>query len=778
MREPALLSTVTLDGIADDAISYTGPATDTYTQGTGYYLWTQLPWDSNWDGPPSAMQIGNGSKGIITFSLPDLGPGATVTSATLTLPGPETATGDTIDAYSFQSTSDNLSAADYYNASAQLAGSFTANLGQQPPTVNLAYNVNVTAAVSAWVQSPTSTSMIFRLEAGGKGTVFWTDYGSGIGATDTLTIDYKSAPAVTTTTVASSINPSAYGQPVTFTATVAANSPGAGTPTGSVQFAIDGTDYGGPVALSSGMASFSDAALTAAGSPHTVTADYTSSDGNFSGSSGSLQQVVTPAVTTTTVASSTNPSVYGQPVTFTATVAANSPDAGTPTGSVQFAIDGTDYGGPVALSSGTASFSDAALTVAGSPHTVTAVYTSSDGNFSGSSGSLQQFVTPANTTTTVASSVNPSVYGQVVTFTATVAANSPDAGTPTGSVQFAIDGTDYGGPVALSSGTASFSDAALTAAGSPHTVTAVYTDSDGNFSGSSGSLQQFVTPANTTTTVASSVNPSAYGEPVTFTAIVAADGPDGGTPTGSVQFAIDGTNYGGPVELSSGAASTSDAALTAAGSPHTVTAIYTDSDGNFSGSSGSLQQVVTPANTTTAVASSAKPSKQGQQVTFTATVAANAPGAGTPTGSVQFAIDGANYGGPVALSSGSASTSDAALTAAGSPHTVTAVYTDSDGNFSGSSGSLQQVVTLSNKTTPVHPSPNPPVLGYPQRKPQPKPPSKGPSKGPAKGPSKGPARGPSRGPAKGPAKGPSKGPSKGPAKGPAKGPSKGPAKGP
>ena len=47
---------------------------------------------------------------------------------------------------------------------------------------------------------------------------------------------------------------------------------------------------------------------------------------------------------------------------------------------------------------------------------------------------------PTSTTTTLASSVNPSVNGEEVSFTATVTANAPGAGTPTGTVTF-MDGT-------------------------------------------------------------------------------------------------------------------------------------------------------------------------------------------------------------------------------------------------------------------------------------------------------------------------------------------------
>ena len=72
------------------------------------------------------------------------------------------------------------------------------------------------------------------------------------------------------------------------------------------------------------------------------------------------------------------------------------------------------------------------------------------------------------TKTTVTSSVNPSAVGQSVTFTATVTDTNPQGqGTPTGSVQFQIDGRNYGSPVTLSGGTARISDASLTVRNAP-----------------------------------------------------------------------------------------------------------------------------------------------------------------------------------------------------------------------------------------------------------------------------------------------------------------------
>src|SRR5262249_15460080 len=156
--------------------------------------------------------------------------------------------------------------------------------------------------------------------------------------------------------------------------------------------------------------------------------------------------VLTP--TTTTLGSSLNPSVFGQTVTFTATVAPS-----TATGSVTF-FDGGASLGSVPLSGGSATLSTSTLSVGG--HAVTATY-SGDANDSGSTSStLTQTVSAGSvsTTTSVSSAQNPSAFGQSVMFTAAVSASS---GTPTGTVTF-FDGTTALGSSGLDpSGAASLS---------------------------------------------------------------------------------------------------------------------------------------------------------------------------------------------------------------------------------------------------------------------------------------------------------------------------------
>src|SRR5581483_8655065 len=71
---------------------------------------------------------------------------------------------------------------------------------------------------------------------------------------------------------------------------------------------------------------------------------------------------------------------------------------------------------------------------------------------------------------------------------------------------------------------------------------------------------------------------------------------------------------------------------------HTISVTFAG-DSIFLAGNGSMKESIIRSNTTTAVTSSGTPSVCGQAVTFTAVVAAKAPGAGTPTGSVKFYAD-------------------------------------------------------------------------------------------------------------------------------------------
>jgi hypothetical protein len=226
-----------------------------------------------------------------------------------------------------------------------------------------------------------------------------------------------------------------------------------------------------------------------------------------------VTQVVNQASTTTTLASTT-PSVFGESVTFTATVAAVSPGAGTATGTVQFRVDGQPIGTPVSLVSGVATFSTSSLAV-GSGYSITAVYAGDSSFLTSTSTPVSQVVNKASTTTALASSVNPSLFGQSVTFTATVATTTPGAGTATGTVQF-FDGQTSLGTVTLASGSAT--SAAITNFGvSTHSITAVYSGSSSFVTSTSSAVSQVVNLglANTPTFGTTTSNDSGFTVQIT-----------------------------------------------------------------------------------------------------------------------------------------------------------------------------------------------------------------------------------------------------------------------
>ena len=146
--------------------------------------------------------------------------------------------------------------------------------------VNLPVGGSVTYTVSATV-SPTASGTISNTAVIVENI---TDPNPGNNsATDSDTVN---APSATTTTVTSSSNPSHFGEPVTFTATVAS---GSGTPTGTVTFK-DGAIILGTVALAGSAATFTTSAL--ARGAHAMTASYSGAPGFLASTSAVLNQVV------------------------------------------------------------------------------------------------------------------------------------------------------------------------------------------------------------------------------------------------------------------------------------------------------------------------------------------------------------------------------------------------------------------------------------------------------------------------------------------------------
>src|SRR5579872_6815320 len=189
-------------------------------------------------------------------------------------------------------------------------------------------------------------------------------------------------------------------------------------------------------------------------------------------------------------------------------------------------------------------------------------------------------VTVNGSAVALTASPNPSRLNQPVTFTATVTSG---LGTPTGSVTF-LDGTTALGTVALSSGVASFATSSL--GQGVHRITAHYGGSGAFLASISSVLTQAVNVSQTSVALASSVNPSAFRQPVTFTATVTGSF---GTPTGSVNF-LDGAQVIGTVTLSSGVAAFTTTSLSLGS--HAITASYAGSGAFLASSSSVLAETV------------------------------------------------------------------------------------------------------------------------------------------------------------------------------------------
>ena len=322
--------------------------------------------------------------------------------------------------------------------------------------------------------------------------------------------------------------------------------------------------------------------------------------------------------------------------------------------------------------------STTAPTNAGSYAVVAAI---NDNNYQGSAnGTL--VISSVGTAVALTSSQNPSTYGQLATFSATV---TSVGGTPTGNVTFYDEATAIG-TVSLSSGVASLSTRALSAA--THAITAVFGGSNNFQSSTSSALSQAVNRASTSTTLTSSPNPSVFAQSVTLTGTVTATN---STPSGTVTFFDGGTTLGSAQTDGSGAASLVVNTLTVGS--HSLTASYSGGSNWLGSNSGTRTQTVNRASSTTSLTSSLNPSTLGQAVTFTARVNTNGAIA---TGTIQFR-DGLTTLATATLdSAGQATFTTSSLTRG--THTMRAVYSG-DTRFLSSTASLTQTVNATTATS-------------------------------------------------------------------------------
>jgi hypothetical protein len=664
--------------------------------------------------------------------------------------------------------------------------SFTQTVNRVAPTISLA----LTSGTSG---SPYGTTFTFTATVAGPsvagiaqptGSVIFTDTISGTICTSTvnsgsaactistlsvaahvITATYAAAPtdpnyigagpsgsvpasvvkATPSVMVVNSVNPTSnYGDPVTFTATVANKlaASGISQPTGTVTFK-DGASIlscsnanAGILTqgVSSSIATCTTSAL-AAGS-HSITATYApaTTDPNYitAGPSMAFTQTVSQLKPTISVAGVPNPSIYGNSVTFTATVTGASGQP-QPTGTVTFndgstTLTCTNTGaGVLAPGTSNSTATCAISTLTGGTHQITATFVPGTGsNYLGAGPStpFPQTVSKFVPTISVSGLPNPSSYGVLVTFTAVVTGDST-AGTvqPTGSVIFS-DGTTTltcTNSSMLTQGTTNSTATCTisTLMGGMHSITATYVPgNDPNYqaAGPSTAFPQTVNAGSTTVVITSAPATSSVNQPVTLSTVV--------TPK-----IVGSTNPQGTVTLTDVLTSTTICTVTlnpdgtvpscktiflVAGT-HPITASYVSSNGNFANSVSSPDnQVVTATGTATTVTSSPASSAVNQPVTFTAIVTSDIIGTTVPQGTVTF-TDGLTNTTlcTVTLTSGGTVPPCPATVFVSGTHTITAAYASSNSNFSASSGNDSQVVSATTTTTTVTTSMSPSVATKP-----------------------------------------------------------------
>jgi Bacterial Ig-like domain (group 3)/Right handed beta helix region/Periplasmic copper-binding protein (NosD) len=500
---------------------------------------------------------------------------------------------------------------------------------------------------------------------------------TGVGVTEagtTVTGTLSSTPDKTFTIeffANSTADPSGYGQGQTYLTSTIVTTNG----TGAANFSV-------PLGLSVPIGTIISTTAT----------DSTNDTSEFSLNSTAV------ATTTTTLTSSANPSVLGQTVTFTATVVVIAPGTAAPGGTVDF-YDGATLLNvtPVALSlvdgQYVATFATAALPLNyPTGDSITAVYSGDVNTLTSTSSALSEVVNPYSTTTSLTSSLNPSLAGQSVTFTATVSVDSPGAGTPGGTVNF-YDGTTLlnATPASLSlvdgHYVATFATAGLPANSAPgDSITAVYSGDSSGLTSTSSTLFQSVEPAIilSPSTLPTPTVGNFYSQQLTAT---------GGSGSGYV-FAS-GTLPPG-LTLSAGGL-LSGTPTTVSGVVVTVDVTATDGEGG----TGNMSYVLTVKDLTEAggIVSSLPQSFYGETVVLTATFTATL-GTAPMTGTVAF-YDGTTYLGTAPLidsgdPSGTASLPTSALTVGN--HVITAIYSG-DVNYTGATSEFPVSVLVVPATT-------------------------------------------------------------------------------
>ena len=386
-----------------------------------------------------------------------------------------------------------------------------------------------------------------------------------------------------TISIISTPNPSLLGQSVTFTVN---------------STAADGT-HPGPVTLTdtttnttlatltpgaNGNATYTTSALPVGN--NAITASYPGNS-TYESASASLVQVVNGSLssTSTTLTASPNPAYALRTVALTAKVTTTA--TGTPAGTVTFYDSGAALGTAILPASGIVTLPVQFAVASATPHQLTAVY-SGDSSFSPSTSAPFAETILFNPTTTVIASIAPNPVGAFLntTLTAKVSSTTGPVSAAMGTVVFTTGGTTLGAAT-LTNGTASVEINAGAAGTYP--VIATYSGDTAFSTSHSAAATLTVTKEPSTVTLKSSLNPSVFGDAVTFTAVESNPGQSAGGG-GTFTFYDGRTVLGTP--RTPGISSTELTISTLAVGTHAITAVYSGNASVNGSTSSVLDQVV------------------------------------------------------------------------------------------------------------------------------------------------------------------------------------------
>jgi len=446
------------------------------------------------------------------------------------------------------------------------------------------------------------------------------------GATQSISVSGTALLVPTTTSVACSPNPVAYGDSSTCTATINNGY----NVTGTVSFyngtSCSGSAFASDVAVSGGHASFATLG-TLAISKYTITACYSGDSNNTSSSSRPATLTVITGTPTITFATAPTPTYLGGNFT----VSASTTNTDSPSLTYSY------VSGPCAQVNG-ATFSSS-----GAGSCVVQASGAATTNFQAASAQQTVTINKAIPAITFATAPTPTYLGG--NFTVSASTTNTDSATLTYRY--------VNGPCAQVNG------GTFSSSGAGPCVIEARGETTNNFR--SASARQTVTIGKATPTLALNCAAVTY-DGTAHSCAGAATGLDGVTVSGTWNF--------------------NPASVTAAGS-YPVTGTFTSTNSNYaSGGTATGTLVIAKAASATALVSSANPVMTGTILTFTTTVTnASAGSSGTPTGTVTFK-DGANFLGLGTLNANGIATFSTSALSMGL-HSITAVY-GGDANFTAS----------------------------------------------------------------------------------------------